>query len=259
VDEARLVSARHWHPRRQIGVGRALAKAGYGTRAATDALVRSGRVAVDGTVIHDPAQPVGPESRIELDGEPLLEVVRRYFAFHKPLRVIFRRGEQGGERLVQDFLPRDVPGLRPAGRLDAQTSGLVLVSNDAAWIDLAVISRGLEREYRVEVAGALGDLEVGLVSSGIHLHNLGFIRPKRVEVLRRDDEYTELSLVFTHGRNRQVRRMFRSLRHEVRSLRRVRIGAVTLGNLPPGQLRPLTRAEIGSIMALQRRNGGGAR
>jgi len=253
------VSGRHWHPTRSLGIGRALAKAGYGTRSAADEIVRLGRVSVDGTVVHDPAQTVGPKSKIELDGEPLLEVAFRYFAFHKPLRVIFKEGEEGGERLVQEFLPRDMPGLRPAGRLDAQTSGLVLVSNDAVWIDLAVLSRGLEREYRVEVAGSLGDLDTGLLSSGMHLHNLGFIRPRRVEIVHKDEERTELRLIFTRGRNRQVRRMFRSLRLEVRSLQRVRIGTIALGDLPPGQLRPLTRGEVGSIMALQNESRGGRR
>jgi 23S rRNA pseudouridine2605 synthase len=210
-------------------------------------------------VVVDPAVPVGPQSDIELDGEILQEAPRHYLAFHKPLRVVFRPGDVGGQRLVKEYLPRDLPGLRPAGRLDGQTSGLVLVSNDADWNDRAAAARGLEREFRVEIAGGITDLELELIAAGMHLHNLGFVKPREITLVRRHDQRCVIGLVLAQGRTRQIRRIFSSLRHEVLALRRIRIAAVRLGDLPSGQLRPLTIAEIRSVRGRIARERGGSR
>ncbi|MFO7653981.1 MAG: pseudouridine synthase [Candidatus Krumholzibacteriia bacterium] len=251
-----MTSRGPWHPERPLGLGRALAKAGHGTRQATDAIVREGRVTVNGDVVRDPARCVDVRDVIELDGQPLEAVRLRYFAFNKPLRVAARPGDPDGRRLVDDFLPRDVPGLRAAGRLDALTAGLLFVSNDSAWNALAAPARGAEREFRVEVTGEMTDLELGLIASGMHLHRLGFVRPRSVKLVRRESTRTEVSITIGHGRNRQIRRLFDSLRHEVIVLRRVRIGPVELGELMPGQLRELTTAEVEAIRRLSRMDRG---
>jgi 23S rRNA pseudouridine2605 synthase len=236
-----------WKLPRPFGLGRALAKAGYGTRKQTDEIVRSGRVRVDGRVVVDPATQLDPNSRVELDGKPLSEAPRHYLALHKPTRVFLRDGETDGSRLVSDFLPPDLAAVWPAGRLDAQTSGLVLLSNDAAWNARAAAARGVEREYRLEIAGTVSDLELDLVASGVHVTNAGLLRPRRIEVVARNPGSTLLELVLTQGRNRQIRRIFRTLRHEVLSMQRTRIGGVSLDNLPEGKFRELTVMEIASI------------
>lgn len=236
-----------WRPAKPQGLARCIAKAGYATRAQAEAIVRSGRVTVDDQQVTDPAAPVGPDSNIVLDGQPLIEVQRRYLAFHKPPKVITIASDRGGRRQVSEFFPPGIPGLRPAGRLDANTSGLLLISNDHIWNSVAAGSIGLEKEYFVRVTGQVTDLEIKIITAGLLLPNLGFIRPTSLMVLIRNDEQTELRLVVVEGKNRQVRRIFSSLRHDVNVLRRIRIGPVKLGTLPSGRMRPLTREEIKAI------------
>ncbi len=238
-----------WSPRKPEGLARTLAKAGYGSRSKTNQIVHSGRVAVDGRTVFDPSTRVGPDSDIQLDGRPLLEAVRRYYAFHKPSRVIFQAGDPGGRKLVEEFFPADVPGLQPAGRLDARTSGLVLVSNDNAWNDDVVQARSVEKEYRIQLNGELNDHELGLIRTGMALGSMGFLRPHMVEVVERTPRHAILTLSVADAKNRQVYHLFKNLRKEVVYLRRVRIGKISLGNLIAGHLRSLTVAEIRSFQS----------
>lgn len=232
---------------RRRGLARTIAKSGRASRAQAEAMVRSGRVKVDGKVVFDPAHPVGPESAVVLDGEPLSEVVRRYFAFHKPLHVVTTAAERERRRAMSDFFPSGIPGLRPAGRMDAETTGLVLVSNDAIWNDNAAGGAGFEKEYRVKVSGVLNQLELDVLSAGLHIPKIGFVRPLSLGVESSGPDETTLRVVTRDGKNRQIRRLFSVLRHEVLSLHRVRIGPVSLGDLPPGGMRPLTAAEVEQI------------
>ncbi|MFH1844133.1 MAG: S4 domain-containing protein [bacterium] len=236
-----------WHPRKMQGVARSITKAGYASRPQAEAMVEAGRVRVDGQLVTDPGTPVGPNNTISLDGQPLLEINRRYFAFHKPIKTVTSTSDRGGRRHVKEFFPSEIPGLRPAGRLDANTSGLILVSNDHIWNSFAASSTGLEKEYFIQIHGQLREVEISIITAGVHLPKLGFIRPTLLEVINADQASTDLKLVVVDGKNRQVRRIFSSLRHDVSILRRVRIGPVKLGSLPSGRLRGLTPDEITGI------------
>jgi 23S rRNA pseudouridine2605 synthase len=231
-----------------MGLARAIAKSGRGTRAKATEIVRSGRVKVNGRLTTDPTECVGPESEILVDEKPLFRVASRYFALHKPIKVICTPADRGGRRLITEFYPPDVTGLSVAGRLDAQTSGLVLLSNDRIWNDLAASSNRLDCRYRVKVQGRMSDLEIGLISAGMNLASLGHIRPREVTVIETHENQTLLDLVIREGKNRQVRGIFNTLRHDVLFVRRTGIGPVRLGNLPPGRFRPLNRDEVDGIM-----------
>lgn len=236
-----------WHPARKMGLARALQQAGWGTRRQTELLVGTGRVAVDGTACRDPRRAVDPQSVISLDGEPLAPVRFRYFAFHKPARVVCTASDGPNRRLVAEFLPADVPGLRAAGRLDGKTTGLLLISNDPSWNSLVAGSAHLEQEYRLQLDGELTDLEVGVLTAGVHLPNLGVFRPLSVRIIERMAGRTVLALVVREGKIRQVRRMFSTLRHKITLLRRVRIGEIRLADLSAGALRSLTDTEVASV------------
>jgi 23S rRNA pseudouridine2605 synthase len=233
-----------------MGLARALAKAGYGTRARTQAIVREGRVKVDGRVALDPVTQVGPDSMIQLDGQPLVRAIQRYFAFHKPARVPSTGHSGVSRRTVADYLPPEIPGLTPAGRLDFNTSGLMLVSNDSTWNGYAAGSSLLEKEYKMQVSGQVTGVEVGIILAGMHLPHHGFIRPLAVDILESRENHTIVRLVIGEGKNRQVRKIFNALRHDVVMMRRIRIGPVVLKNLLAGHLRPLTRGEIEGIRAV---------
>jgi pseudouridine synthase len=214
-----------------------LAKAGYGSRTHAEAMVRAGRLAVDGEAVVDPALAVGAASRITLDGRPLVEAPRRYFAYHKP-------ADGSGVEAAVARLAEGAPGLEPVGRLDPRTSGLVLISNDHWWNAAIVSRRRLEREFVVRVQGELHDGEVSIMLGGMHLQSLGYVRPAAVQVLTRDPQATRLRLVLRGAKIRQVRGLFQSLRHDLLELAVVRIGVVRLGDLGLAQARPLTRAEV---------------
>ncbi len=234
-----------WRPSRPEGLARVLAKAGYGSRSHAEAMVRAGRLAVDGHATTDPALAVDASSRIVLDGRPLVEAPRRYFAYHKPAQTV---GGPADGRVASEAIPAqfvaDTPGLEPVGRLDPRSSGLVLISNDHWWNAAIVGRRRLEREFVVRVQGELRDAEVGIMLGGLHLQGMGYIRPHEVRVLARDAEATSLGLTLRGAKIRQVRGLCQSLRHELLELAVVRIGVVRLGELGSSQARPLTRAEI---------------
>lgn len=244
-----------WHPPRKMGLARALQQAGWGTRRQTELLVQSGRVDLDGEACTDPRAAVDTASTIALDGRPLAAVRFRYYAFHKPARVVCVPSDGPNRRLVAEFLPGDVPGLRAAGRLDGKTTGLLLVSNDPAWNTAVVGSARLEQEYRVQLEGLMTDLEIGVLSAGVHVPNLGVFRPLSVRIIERLAGRTVLALVVREGKIRQARRMFSTLRHKIVLLRRVRIGEIRLGELAAGALRPLTDEEVESVREAARPGG----
>ncbi len=243
-----------WRPSRPEGLARVVAKAGYGSRAHAEAMVRAGRITVDGVAVTDPALAVDATSRITLDGRQLVEAPRRYFAFHKPAQITSQPADlrPAPGKPVAGVLPpqlsESVPGLEPVGRLDPRSSGLVLVSNDHWWNAAIAGHRRLEREFVVRVQGEIRDADVSIMLGGMHLQGMGYIRPNQVRVLTRDAEATRLGLVVRGAKIRQVRGIFQSLRLELLELAVVRIGAVRLGELGQSQMRPLSRAEIQAML-----------
>lgn len=236
-----------WLPGRPMGLSRALMKAGYGTRRWADAAVTAGRVRVGTEVVTDPLHMIATDAAVFLDDKPLLRVEPAYYAFHKPLRVVCRQEDGPGRRLVDDFLPAEVIGLRSAGRLDSRTSGLLLISNDGAWITRVTGAADCEHEFTVQVEGEVSDVQLTVIDAGIVLPGLGTFRPVSVRVLAHERGRTMLSLTLRGGQARQMRRMLATLRHKVLMVRRVRLGGVSLGDLAPGGLRPLTVQEVAAF------------
>lgn len=241
------------------GLARAIAKTGRATRRQAEAMIRSGRVRVNGRPVIDPAFPLAPDMAVRIDGELLAAVTRRYYAFHKPSNVVSVHAKRDRRRAMSDFFPTDVVGLRPAGRLDPDTTGLVLVSNDALWNDNATGGAGFEKEYLVRISGAVSELELGVLATGLHLPKLGFVRPLRISVEVADEHVTTLRIIMLDAKSRQIRRLLQALRHEILSLHRVRIGPVDLGDLPAGHLRPLKPEEVEQIRLGRPRRRSGPR
>ncbi|MEZ4388235.1 MAG: S4 domain-containing protein [Candidatus Krumholzibacteriia bacterium] len=231
-----------WRPPRPEGLARVLAKAGYGARPRAEALVRSGRVEVDGRAVTDPGVSVTLSSDIRLDGAPLREAPRRYLAVHKPAGVESQLG-CGGLRALERLLPPDAVGLEPAGRLDARSAGLLLVSNDLRWNQHVCESENLERRYEVLVRGHMRSGVLDVVQAGISLPSQGAFRPDRVELLGREGEDVRLLVVLRGDHARKVRVAFASLRFDVVSLSRVGIGPVSLATVVRGRARDLTAEE----------------
>ncbi|MBU8870055.1 MAG: hypothetical protein KOO60_04160 [Gemmatimonadales bacterium] len=235
---------KRWSPDRPMGLSRALNKAGWGTRPQTVEMVKGGDITVDGEIVVDPLFPVTPASKILLDGQELILGPKSYFAFHKPTRVVTGPGEAAGRKLVNEFFPSWIHGLQAAGRLDGRTTGLMLVSNDPAWNNSAASELKPEQEFRVQVEGELGEVELSVISASIHLPGMGIFRPLSVKVIETLNGRTVLHIVVKEGKIRQIRKMFSTLRHKITLLRRVRFGEIRLGDLAVGNVRSLTQKEI---------------
>ena len=215
-----------------VPLNRALSKLGILSRArATDA-IREGRVRVDGRLVRDPLSSVVPERvRITVDGGVRVRAAWRTIVFHKPRGVVTTRNDPEGRASVYDVIGEEGDGLVAVGRLDRATTGLLLLTNDtglAAWITDP--QNAVPRVYVVVVRGRVTEEQAA---------------PHRGVLIRKaSGRETHLVVELRQGRNREVRRLFESIGHEVTRLKRVRFGGVELGDLQPGQWRELSKAEI---------------
>ncbi len=226
-----------------------LARAGKGSRREADRLIRSGRVLVNGRLPAGMGEPVEPRrDRVTLDGEPLRLPERlRYLAYHKPRGLLVTRRSQGGRRTIFDALGAVAAGLQAVGRLDLDSEGLLLLTDDGTLSEaLLHPSTGLLRRYEVRVrpvpdAPALRALRAGAEVEGVR------VRPRRVVLEGSEGAEGILSLEIGEGRKREVRVLAREAGLEVTRLLRVAFGPVRLGPLPAGRTRPLSRAEVEAL------------
>jgi 23S rRNA pseudouridine2605 synthase len=217
-----------------------LAHAGVASRRAAEALVADGRVTVDGAVITDPARDVTGTEAIAVDGEAVRAPgARVVYALHKPRGVVSTASDTHGRRTVVDLVPSG-QRLYPVGRLDADSTGLILLTNDG---DLAYALTHprfeVPRTYRARVEGRPSERALRALREGIELED-GRTAPAHVRVLGPH----ELELTIHEGRKRQLRRMCEAVGHRVVDLRRVAFGPLRLGDLATGRHRRLTAAEV---------------
>lgn len=232
-----------WRPPRAMGLARALQKAGYGTRNQMIMLVKEGKVQVNGDSTEDPLFAVDPDSIITIAGNEISVLEKSYYAINKPPRVVCSSKDGPTRRLIDDFFPGGVPGLVAAGRMDGKTTGLMLVSNDAAWNTCFTKNTTMEQEYRIQFEGELSPLELELIDGGVQLPTGGVFKPQSISVVEELNGCTVLNMV-VQGKIRLVRHLLRSLEHKVVYLRRQRLGPIRLASLPVGSSRPLTGHEI---------------
>lgn len=225
-----------------------LAAAGLGSRRACEELIAEGRVTVDGTVATLGARADPRESVIHVDGTRLVTDDRMvYLAVNKPTGVLSAMSDDRGRRTLADLLG-DVPKrVFHVGRLDADSEGLLLVTNDGELAHrLTHPSYGVPKTYLCEVPGPVPrNLERRLVA-GVQLDD-GPVAVDQFRVVDSVPPRALVEVVIHEGRNRIVRRMLDSVGHPVRRLIRTQIGPIRLGELRPGSVRPLNRAEVGSL------------
>jgi 23S rRNA pseudouridine2605 synthase len=218
-----------------------LARAGVASRRAAETIVRSGRVTVDGVAVHDPARDVTPEHAVALDGRPVREEpARAVYALHKPLGVVSTASDPQRRPTVVSLVSSELR-LYPVGRLDIDTTGLVLLTNDGALAyRLTHPSFEVPRTYRAVVARPpVRESALRSLRAGVELED-GATAPARVRRISADT----IELTIHEGRKRQVKRMCEHVGHPVRALQRVRFGPLELGGLKPGESRRLSEAEI---------------
>lgn len=225
-----------------------LARAGVASRRGAEALLRQGRVTVDGRRVTEPGAKVDPlTANIAVDDHPVAVAAtdrKTVVAMHKPAGYVVTKRDPRGRKTVQDLLPGAPSGLLPVGRLDYASRGLLLWTDDGDLAHRLTHPRyGVWKTYHVQVArppaaATLADLRRGIVLAD------GPTAPVRVKILpgRKDDHWLELGL--REGRNRQIRRMLATIGHPVLDLVRVAVGPETLGDLLPGGWRQLTPSAV---------------
>jgi 23S rRNA pseudouridine2605 synthase len=222
-----------------------LANAGVESRRAAEALILSGRVAVNGAPVTTLGTKVDPERDVvAVDGRPIPRRVRRaYLLLNKPAGYITTLRDPFGRPTVMEFVP-DSPRVYPVGRLDADSEGLILLTNDGDFANTVAHPRHLlEKEYHVAVPGRVTESGLRALRSGVEIDGR-MTAPAQVSMLRFDGRTTWLSIAIHEGRNRQIRKMLQSLGYRVERLVRVRIGPIRLGSIPQGSYRHLTTSEI---------------
>ena len=230
-----------------------LAAAGLGSRRECEELIRAGRVSVNGVRAGLGARADPERERIAVDGRPVRTRALLYIALYKPRGCASTRKDPHAAKTIPDLLPASLRHLFPVGRLDVPSEGLILLTNDGELANHLMHPRyQVRRTYRVTVSGNLTDTAVEALRAGIPLED-GLAKAESASVLKRDpgSGRTRLEMVLTEGRNREVRRMFEALGHDVLRLVRVQMGPVTLGALKPGAWRELTQEEIGDLMKLR--------
>jgi len=225
-----------------------IADAGIASRRKAADLIRAGRVRVDGEAVTEPGRLVDPETqRVEVDGRPIALQPKLYILLNKPRGPISAAADDRGRRTVLDILPHMEARLYPAGRLDADTEGLLLITNDGDLTYRLTHPRfGIEKVYEAEVKGRPSRDDLATLEKGIVLEE-GPTGPAHTKLLRAGRNGSLVEVAVHAGRKRMVRRMLEAVGHPVTALRRTRIGPLTLGRLPPGQWRPLTSAEITTL------------
>jgi 23S rRNA pseudouridine2605 synthase len=226
---------------------RALARAGFGSRRACEDLIREGRVRVDGrvAVLGDRADP--RKSQITVDGVPAAaDPSLRYYALHKPPGVTTTLNDPHAHRTITEFLPAG-PRLFPVGRLDRDSEGLLLLTNDGRLANRVQHPRfGIEKEYLAEVTGRPGRGVPARLTAGVELDD-GPARAVAARLVDTREGRSAIRLVMVEGRKREVRRMMEVVGHPVLRLVRTRIGPLRLGGLRPGQVRSLTVEEVRAL------------
>jgi 23S rRNA pseudouridine2605 synthase len=221
-----------------------LAHAGVASRRGAEQLIAAGRVTVDGATVTDPARDVDEHTVVAFDGEPVKGAEPRVvYALHKPAGVVSTASDTHGRRTVVELVNSD-RRLYPVGRLDADSTGLILLTNDGELANRLTHPRyEVPKTYRATLAGpAITDRALKALREGVQLDD-GVTAPARVRRLTPH----QLDITIHEGRNRQVRRMCDAVGRPVRQLVRIRFGPLELGELRPGKARRLTAAELATL------------
>lgn len=228
---------------------RVLSKAGVGSRVEAARWVRAGRVRVNGRPVRDPDHWIDMErDRVRLDGQPLQARQRIYLLLYKPAGYLTTYRDPQGRSTVYDLVADAGTFLSPVGRLDLDTSGLLLMTNDNQFAERVTNPNShVPKTYLVKASARLTDDQLQRLRDGIELSD-GPTRPAQVVRVRDSAKYTHVEITLTEGRNRQVRRMVEALGATVLKLVRVRIGNIRIGTLPIGKWRMLTEAEVRALV-----------
>lgn len=232
-----------------------MARAGIASRRKSEELIKEGKVKVNGKVVTELGIKVSPSDRVEVNEIQIEKEVPVYFLLYKPSGVISSVKDDKGRKVVTDFFPDLKERVYPVGRLDYDTSGLLLMTNDGEFANLLMHPRSeIEKTYIAKTKGIPLREDLRKLEKGVHLED-GKTAPAKVKMLSSDKKKQTAIIEITihEGRNRQVRRMFAAIGNEVIKLKRESYGFLTLGNLKSGEARELTPHEVKQLRVLAKK------
>jgi 23S rRNA pseudouridine2605 synthase len=223
-----------------------LARAGLGSRRACDELIRKGSVTVNGEVVTFPREKIAPEDVVLVDGEPVEARELRYFLVNKPRGVASTRRDPHAERVIVDLVPNGRI-LFPVGRLDVDTTGLIVLTNDGVLANRLMHPRyGVPKTYVARVRGKVSRRALGALRQGVDIED-GLTSPAEVDLKKQSAKTALVEITIHEGRKRQVRRMFDAVGLPVEELHRRRYGPIADKGLEPGGYRELSGDEVDAL------------
>jgi 23S rRNA pseudouridine2605 synthase len=233
-----------------------ISAAGITSRRAAETMILDGRVTVNGVVVTELGSKADPAvDTIAVDSKPLAIASKKlYILLHKPVGYMTTLDDPEGRPLVVDLLKEVGERVYPVGRLDFNTEGLLLLTNDGEWANHLMHPRHeVEKEYHVRVRGKVHKSQLDQLAGGVEVDGRK-TAPARVCIIKESEQNDWFSITIHEGRNRQVRRMCEAVSLAVVRLRRVRYGSLSVGDLKPGEFRYLTEAEVNSLRTPGRSN-----
>lgn len=235
----------------RTGLARALSKMGHCSRSEGAALVKEGRVRLNGQIKRDPDTPVRlGVDKITVDAAAIRKTERVYLMLNKPRGLVTTRTDELGRDTVYTCLANgNFPHISPVGRLDKASEGLLLFTNDNAWANgIADPITHLDKTYHVQVGTLADETLLDLLKKGV-IEDGEPLRVKKASLIRHGEKNSWVEITLDEGKNRHIRRLLETFDIEVIRLMRISIGALTLGTLPKGQWRLLTREEVRELQS----------
>ena len=230
-------------------INKYIAASGIASRRKADELIKNGNVRVNGTALTEPGYEVADGDLVEVNGTPVLPPENKvYILLNKPVGYVTTVKDEGGRPTVMDLVTEVEGRVCPVGRLDVNTSGMLIMTNDGDFAyRVAHPKHKLGKTYRVRVAGIVTRGKLDRLRKGVDIG--GFVTsPAEVEIVKELPKETVLEITIHEGKNRQVRKMCKAIDCPVRELERIAIGPVKIGRLATGGYRKLTRQEIDALM-----------
>ena len=233
-------------------IAKIIARAGISSRRDAERMIEAGRVIVNGKVITSPVLNVTKKDRIRVDGKEIQATdEERMWLFHKPLGVVSTSRDEQGRQTIFDVLPKDLPRTMNIGRLDINSEGLLLLTNDGAIKRrLELPSTGWLRRYRIRVKGAPNDKSLAPLREGVRIEGEDF-RPMDISVDRQQGANAWLTIGIREGKNREIRRAMAHIGLMVNRLIRISYGPFQLGNLKPGEVEEIPRKVLGAQLGIK--------